>query len=263
MDKTTVGLIMLLVGFFVGFLVGLPIRKEEKETIRQAKVSQEEAEKVAWAHSTELRKLQAERAEISEKLAQTRSNYEQSRIALRETVEKRNKANPKPSVETEQERRKKMLAKCLEKQKEFHWERRRFYNRYMNSLNEVAKSTVFREAGKYTADFFREQSNAIRNWEGRIESIDTPHGGETASLRITADLWDFEIEFLTDSRTKLRRDTALYNQLLKLPEGSRVIFSAEVISDDSEKGIREISWTEKGSLGNPEYIVEFTDIQPR
>jgi len=101
----------------------------------------------------------------------------------------------------------------------------------------------------------------LSNWQGKIKSIDTPHGGDTASVTIEAKFWDFVIGFETSRTTKLKRDTNVYRNLLKIPEGSTVIFSAEVISTDNEKGIKEISWTEKGSLRAPVYIVSFTDFQ--
>lgn len=157
--------------------------------------------------------------------------------------------------------KKQVLAKYREDQRGFHLERKRLYQRYNNAANEIAESTVFRDAGEYTSKFFRERSNVIENWQGVIRSIDTPHGGDTASVIIVSDFSGFEIEFKTDRSTLLGRNTKPYDQLMKVHKGSSVIFSAEVISVDSEKGIKEKSWTEKGSLRAPEFIVEFTDFQ--
>ena len=265
MDKLTVGLVVGLIAFLAGFFLGLPIRMDQEKTINQSQEAQQKAEKAEQRYLSELRKLEAQKAETSKKLAQAKSNFEQSKIALREAYEARNKVIPqkKSQAQIEKEQREQMLAASRKEQEQFHWERQKFYKRYLGAANEAAQSTIFREAGEYTYDFFRERANAIKNWEGKIENIDTPHGGDTASVSISAKIWDLEIIFKTGRKTKLRRETKVFNQLLTLPEGTPVLFSTEVLSDDREKGILETSWTEKGNLRQPAFIVEFTDFQQR
>ena len=56
------------------------------------------------------------------------------------------------------------------------------------------------------------------------------------------------------------RGSIIYNQSSELKVGDHVYFSAILIMDQ-KKGIKEISFTEMGSLSNPEFIVKFTDIR--
>ena len=61
--------------------------------------------------------------------------------------------------------------------------------------------------------------------------------------------------------TMPKKGSKIYDQAAELSEGDYVYFSAELIQS-SQKGIRETSLTESGSLGSPEFIVRFTDIRP-
>lgn len=154
-----------------------------------------------------------------------------------------------------------LLAKYQEIQKTFHRERKKFYQQYIYTSNEAAKAAASREAGEYTSKFFRERSNAIENWEGTIKKIDILPGGDSAAVCIVCDVLDFKIEFKTGISNRIQRNTKIYEILTQVYEGAPVVFSAEVISTDSEKGIKETSWTKKGGLRAPEFVVNFTDIQ--
>jgi len=257
--RVTVALIAGLVGFLGGFFIGLPIRKEQETAIKHAEVAKQEADKAKQKYLGESKALESAKEEIARQLKKATENYEQSKVTLREAVIAKNKAIPR--LEDSANNEEQLLTQGLSEQKDFHWERRRYFGMYELAANEIAKSSIFREAGEFTKDFFRERNNKLENWRGKIRSIDTPHGGDTADISIVSEFWDFAIGFKTNKSTRLRRDTEIYRKLAKLPEGSNVVFSAEVISTDEETGIKETSWTERGNLRSPEFIVRFTAFQ--
>jgi len=153
MDKAAVAIIAGLVGFLGGFFLGLPIREERETIIQKAEIAQKEADKAKQRYLRELRNLESVKKEIAQQIVIARNQA---------------KTHGLSQPGSEEEKRKQILAKCLEEQKQFHWERRGFYNRYLNAANEAAQSTIFREAGEYAKDFFRKQNNKLSKGGSRL-----------------------------------------------------------------------------------------------
>ena len=66
-------------------------------------------------------------------------------------------------------------------------------------------------------------------------------------------------EMVIGDNTMPAKGSKIYKQVAEFAEGDYVYFSAKTIKD-SQRGMKEGSLTELGSLKRPEFIVKFTDI---
>ena len=143
----------------------------------------------------------------------------------------------------------------------FHAVLRKYCELYKSQENEIKASSVYSEAN-YGKKFLADTLNwSFSNWYGHVVEISTDQGGEWADLRIISDVSDFTIGFV-DRRILgeggIKKGSKIYNQLSRLKERDPVIFSGIFIK--GERGIEELSLTERGSLCGPELIVRFTNI---
>ncbi len=150
-------------------------------------------------------------------------------------------------------------------QEHFENARAGFYRKYKSQKNEILKSQVFREANEWTRNFGEQIGWTIRDWEGKITRISTSHGGEEASLTIESSRDGFTCQYKAVSifgldESSIKMGTKVYNQLAEFQEGDYVYFSCNLY-EDKEKGIRENSLTEEGSLRVPELVIKFTNIR--
>ncbi len=132
---------------------------------------------------------------------------------------------------------------------------------YENQKNEIKASGVYTHANKTKETIAQKLGWSFSNWNGYIVEISTNQGGEWADLRITSDVNDFTIGFV-DRRILgeggLKKGTKIYDQLSQLKERDPVVFSGQFIR--GERGIKELSLTERGSLCSPEFSVKFTEL---
>jgi len=163
----------------------------------------------------------------------------------------------------------KEIQKNLVLQEEFEIKRNSFREDYSDAPNEIKKSAIWVEANEWTRQFGRSRGWKINNWYGTIEDLSTDQGGDFLTLSISSRKFGTRIDYETwnnrfsdmDDNTMPKKGSKIYNQAAELLEGDYVYFSAELLSD-SEKGIKESSMTESGSLRAPEFKVRFTDIRP-
>jgi len=148
----------------------------------------------------------------------------------------------------------------VKEQNELHEGLRAFPEQYRNAPNEIKKSEIFRQANAWKAGFGQRIGFALRNWEGVVSDISTTQGGGMASVSIRSDARGFRIDYL--SGMQFKRGTPLYQVLESLAEGQKVYFSGSLKPDET-RGIKEMSFTEHGSLDRPEFFVQFTEIRSR
>ena len=106
------------------------------------------------------------------------------------------------------------------------------------------------------------------NWEGKIQAIDSV-GDEYAYVSIsvckdvTIKTWNNEFsDMMMNEKTLIHIDDELYELLLDLEKGTKVITSGSFNQSDSDF-FNESSMTDKGSLSEPEYIVHFRKIKKK
>ena len=145
-------------------------------------------------------------------------------------------------------------------QNELHEGLRAFPSAYRNAPNEIKKSDIFRQANDWKARYGQRINFTCKNWEGVISNISTTQGGGMASVSIRSDARGFRIYY--KSGMQFKKGTALYKVLESMTEGQKVAFSG-AFKVDKQRGMKEMSFTEHGSLDEPEFFVQFTEIRPR
>jgi len=175
--------------------------------------------------------------------------------------------------------------RCPPLQMEFESKRNEFNERYHAAPNEIQQSAIWVEANQWTTGFGQRCGMAVTDWHGQIHEISTDQGGDVVFIKISSRMSGTLIIYGTyndrvsddsvfgaaDAKLKLNKalgreaptvplkGSRIYNQVSQLTEGDHVRFSATLLPH-REKGIREISITESGSLQEPSFIVRFKDI---
>ena len=139
-------------------------------------------------------------------------------------------------------------------QNEFETSRTDKLNQYDSAINEIKKSAVFNIANTDMMSVIKKISGEINGWVGTVKSITTSHGGTDASISIIS---SNNVIYRNDS--DIPADTSLYNQLSALREGQSVKFSGNIMQGFS---VYEHSVTERGSLNEPEFHIDFSSITP-
>lgn len=147
----------------------------------------------------------------------------------------------------------------VQKQRFFESKRAEFWKLYNAGSNEIRKSQVFNEANNWSASNYSSGSY----WRGTVKQLSTNKGGSTVDLSIESTRSGFTVEYKTsmsffDDESMIRAGTAVYNQLADITIGDEVFFSFSFLPD-KERGLREGSLTESGSMYNPEFIVRFSE----
>lgn len=93
----------------------------------------------------------------------------------------------------------------------------------------------------------------VSNWTGYVKEIGLTVLSDDALLKITlptASINLFDV---------IRRDSRLFDEVSSLAPGQSVIFSG-TFDEGTETCKREHSWTDKGSMTDPDYQFTFTSI---
>lgn len=145
-------------------------------------------------------------------------------------------------------------------QVEFEKARNDFYESYDKAINQIKKSEIYVQSGQYTCEFEKTNGRTSTDWVGEIDAIVTEKGGDETYLKITSKSQGRKIYYIEESITK---DSPMYKLIAEFEEGDKVIFSFRFQEEyDSEKGcFVERSATEYGSLDEPEFEVNFSNIK--
>jgi hypothetical protein len=144
-----------------------------------------------------------------------------------------------------------LLKSFLRKQRSFEERQGKFDKQYSATQNDVRKSLIFNDANRWSTNFMQKDDFRFRYWEGKLLNVSTGKGGDQASVSI-------------DSRTvsykaKVASSSPVYQQLLGVESGNRVLFSGGFIL--KEGILSEYSWTEFGRMENPGFDIYLTDIR--
>jgi len=149
----------------------------------------------------------------------------------------------------------------------FHLLNKPFLSRYDRAVNEIKKSTIYNEACSLRKSYLKNSSFQFTDWIGKIITISTDQGGDVAYIKLVSKAGEFKMVYQTWNNrlsdvfdnTMLKRDSKVYNQVANLQEGDFVKFSGKFLSDE-EKGVKEMSISERGCLRYPEFIIKFSNI---
>ena len=140
------------------------------------------------------------------------------------------------------------------------------YNLEKNSIN---KSLVRKDRANSLKNIIMRYGREFTDWKGDLVSLTTDSDG---NANITIELDDSIIfsaikktnhnldEISFKNITKIREDEKVYKQLSKLERNTRIKFSAEFVVDNTNDYIYEGSTFEKGAMFEPEFEVEFYNI---
>lgn len=139
--------------------------------------------------------------------------------------------------------------------------------RYEKGKNEVQKSLAFNDCNAERFEFSK--AHKINGWIGELRGIRTDQGANYVSVRIRASIDRYDILFGSENNdlfemggsALIRRGDRLFNIIAELEEGDTVVFDGEFTRDD-DRGIQELSLTEKGSVSDPVFVIKFSDIRP-
>ena len=153
-------------------------------------------------------------------------------------------------------------------QAQFESKRNEFYINYINASNEIIEDEIWNETNSWTKFFAEECNWEIQDWHGTIIGHKVSWDGQKLALSIESEYYEIKLEYETwnnvfsdsSDETMLIKGTYMWDKASNLSIGDNVYFSAKFIKDET-KGIKETSWTQRGSLENPEIIVYFTDIR--
>lgn len=134
-------------------------------------------------------------------------------------------------------------------QQRFEQARSQFHEQYEDARNDIVAESTFKEANQWTHRFARGANYIFENWKGEITNIGSSDG--KASVSICSDSQGIDVEYHDFS---IATDSEIYLELVTIEEGDTVFFSGMLVPDD-EKGIKEASFTQSGSLENPEFYV--------
>ena len=154
-------------------------------------------------------------------------------------------------------------------QETFESKRAEFKNLYLSAKNDIKRSSIFNEAGRWSKNFRENIFNYDEYWYGEIISIRTDQGGTKAAIDIRSAANGIQVDYETDNEIFttyddliIKKGSELYNQIADLEEGQYVKFKFNFESG-GDKGIFERSITEYGSITEPEFIVKFISIETK
>ncbi|MBF9234618.1 hypothetical protein [Microvirga alba] len=142
-------------------------------------------------------------------------------------------------------------------QRTFETKRLEFAQQYAAAPNEIKKSAVWNAANQWTINYSKQEGLTATRWIGRVAKIATNQGGDWAEIELVS---NYEGMNITYHATGLKSGTLVYNKVAELSSGDIVEFDAG-FSESSTKGFSEGSWTERGSLEQPVFVVSLTDIK--
>jgi uncharacterized membrane protein YqaE (UPF0057 family) len=138
-------------------------------------------------------------------------------------------------------------------QEQIKFERERDRLNKLYKVDSKEEDKIFDKTVLFTSSYFKDKNDRIENWHGIIKFIDN---SKNISLEILSDFHSFEIIYWASNYS----NPELLKSINGLKVGDAVIFSGYVIQD-GKKGIKERSITDNGYMYNPEFQVNFVDIQ--
>lgn len=134
--------------------------------------------------------------------------------------------------------------------------------KFVLAKNELQKSALRDERKKQLQNM---KLTKITDWVGTISELDTNNDGKgILSIKLSPNLsvgtWNNELSDI-QSNTLIEKNTVLYNSLLNMNVGQKVIFSGIFFPSD-EDAVQEKSMTINGSLSEPEFLFKFKSIKP-
>ncbi len=155
-----------------------------------------------------------------------------------------------------------------ENQKLFEDMRKSQHEKYTSSKNDIMRSKAFSEANDFSKKFYSDNNGKIEDFTGQITTISTDQGGDYLNIVIKSKLHGLTVSYKTLNNSYsdegfnslIKKNSEVYNGVADLTEGDYVYFSAKMYKD-RERGIKEVSMSESGSLFSPEFIVKFSDIR--
>ena len=147
-------------------------------------------------------------------------------------------------------------------QNEFEKERKSLYLEYKLAKNEIKKSAVFNKSRKETCEFKDKYGQHFVNWYGELTYLSTDQGGDRVSIELTSNNQQIKVEY---ENFGIKMGSVVYNEVAEFAVGDYVFFnfyflSAEAINSSEYECFNEKSWTELGSLEQPEFDVVFSRI---
>jgi hypothetical protein len=162
-------------------------------------------------------------------------------------------------LEIEKKNREFRLSNTPQTQMEFETERDTYYKKYKEAKNDILKSRIYKETNEYSSRFAVRNNFVVKNWYGTVTNIYSHHEGKFLSFEVKSKLRDIIIAYST--LIKYTSDTKnLFDQISVLAEGDKVLFHFE-FAPDAERGIKETSFSESGSLREPEFKGLFHNVK--
>lgn len=134
---------------------------------------------------------------------------------------------------------------------------------YTHAENDIQRSDAYRQMIGEIQNVLIPYEGIFKNWEGRLLSITTiGKGGEKLSLRISTNAGNKSIIFKSYcemfGECEIERNNPVYDMVRNLKEGDEILFSGKFVSENGK--LSEDSFTEIGSILEPEFNVEFWEI---
>lgn len=127
---------------------------------------------------------------------------------------------------------------------------------YDSAKNEIQKSAVFNQANVETAGMLAQYGDHFAGWMGTIGAITTSHGGKDVSVKIQSP--NGVLYRIYDDAPA---GSSIYMQLASLQVGQAVVFAGRIKKRALSRDSWEDSLTERGSLSDPEFLVQFDSIE--
>lgn len=143
-------------------------------------------------------------------------------------------------------------AEAPEVQKKFTISVNNFIKEYTDASSEVKKTSLRLKRKAVLSDIISDRY--VHNWKAVIKSTSTNRNGDAS---ISVILLDSNI--CLSSQEKIKTNTAMFNALADCEIGGTIKFSGR-FADSDKDFFKETSITEYGSMTDPEFIINFTDI---
>ena len=135
-------------------------------------------------------------------------------------------------------------------------------NKYILKSSQTNKELKLQLYKKKRKKEFKKLKSKFNDWNATIVKIGSV-GEDYASVEVeVCDKVSFHTSYTEmNSELLIHMDNPIYEILLELDKGSKVKISGE-LKFSEEDHFKESSFTDRGSLTEPEYYVKFTDIKP-
>jgi len=137
------------------------------------------------------------------------------------------------------------------RQSQFENKQIEFAKQYTEGMNDVARSNIFNESNRWSADFMKEDNYRFYDWHGTLLTLLTTKGGTDVGAIINSNNIAYKV--------KLTSSDPVYQKLASVQTFKPVRFSG-VFKLGSNRLLSEGSITEMGKMLNPELNIQLTDI---